>query len=71
MKDKKMMKIGVAFSAKKIVEMMKSKMNKSRKGRWTLMKLREVSQGAEVSANSGVEEQHFMVMGKYRMISEF
>ena len=43
MKDRKMMKTGGAFSAKEIVEMMKSKMNKKRKGRRTLMKLRGMS----------------------------
>lgn len=50
------MKKGVAFSAKKIVEMIESKMNGKRsKDSRTLMRPRETSQGAEVSAKPSVK----------------
>lgn len=57
------MKKGVAFSAKETVKMMKSKMNKKSKGRKTLMRQREMSQGAEVSKFQSREEESFVVIG--------
>lgn len=59
------MKKGVALSIKKVVEMMKSKMNKKSKGVWTLIRRREMSGGAEVSGLQSVEEQFCGHWGEY------